>query len=92
MKFLGFSKNILNDGVIVWTKNTGTSECLLFAPSCIGGITFYQLFIKILCNKFPNKNIYVLEIPGMAWTSYSSTLPPSVSKVSTIVSNFIISN
>lgn len=92
MQSMGFNKNVLNDGVIVWAKKTTSPECFLFAPSCIGGITFYQLFIKSLCNKFSEKNIYVLEIPGMAWTSYSSALPPSVSKVSSIVSNFIIEN
>ncbi len=91
MRTLGFRKNILNDGIIIWEKQSNSSDCILFAPSCIGGITFYQLFIKSLCKKF-NKNIYVIEIPGMAWTEYSSEYPPSVSKVSEVITSFIIKN
>lgn len=92
MRLLGFTKFVLDDDVIVWTKNTNTKDCILFAPSCIGGITFYQLFIRTLCKKFNNKNIFVIEIPGMAWTNCSLEYPPSVSKVAQIVSNFVISN
>ena len=91
MYLLGFNKNVLEDGVIIWTKfNENNVESLIFAPCCIGGITFYQHFLKMICNKFPKKNIYILEIPGMAWTTYSSELPPSISKVSSIVCKFIV--
>lgn len=90
MMYMGFKKYILDDGVIIWSKTKLSKECLFFAPSCIGGITFYQPFLKKLSNEFVDKNICILEIPGMAWTSYSSDYPPSISKVSSIISKFFV--
>lgn len=92
MSLIGFKKHLLDDNVIVWVKNNNSDKCTLFVPSCVGGITLYQTFIKLLCNKLSTNNIYIVEIPGMAWTGYTDNCPPSISKISNTIVKFIVNN
>lgn len=96
MKILGFNKYHLNSDVIIWKTNTQNDienkEAFLFVPSCIGGITFYQSFFYKLLNNFKNKEIYILEVPGMAWTTYDNEIPPSISEIAKNISDFLVNN
>lgn len=93
MYLMGFHKYTLDNGLVIWKKNAkNNSDAILFVPSCVGGVTLYQYFINLLLKNIPHKTIYIIEIPGMSWTSYSSDIPPSVSNIAKSIVDFIIFN
>ncbi len=81
----GYHQYDLGDGLVAWIK-TGSSECITFFPPSIGGITFYQSFIKQIKT---DKTICLFELAGMSWKHYV-TDPPDMNTIANHVTTFLI--